>query len=199
MKNILSIILKFIFSFIYTEKIHNLKNKLYISAYSTWLNKKLGTKKVRGMRGVVVSDNVKIGENSTLKEYVVVFCQSEYPEASISIGENAWIGDSTFITCINSIKIGKNFTSGRFCLISDNSHGKFEKQDLLIHPMQRSLYSKGPIEIGDNVWIGDGVTICANVKIGNGVTIAANSVVTHNIPDFTLAAGSPAKVVKTIQ
>lgn len=199
MKNILSIILKFIFSFIYTEKIHNLKNKIYISAYSTWLNKKLGTKKVRGMRGVVVSDNVKIGENSTLKEYVVVFCQSKYPEASISIGENAWIGDSTFITCINSITIGNNFTTGRFCLITDNSHGEFSKEDLVKHPMERKLVSKGPVVIGDNVWIGEGVTICANVKIGNFVTVAANSVVTHDIPDFCMVAGSPAKVIKTIQ
>lgn len=52
------------------------------------------------------------------------------------------------------------------------------------------------IEIGNDVWIGMGAFIMPGVKIGNGVTIGANSVVTKDIPDYALVAGSPAKILK---
>lgn len=194
----LALLVKFFFSFIYTEKVHGLFNRVMIVAHSAWINKRLGTKFVRCLRGVVVSKNVVIGEETILKEKVVVYCQDDYKDAKITLGKKCWIGDLTFVSCINSITIGDNFTTGRFCLITDNSHGEFSKNHLAIHPMQRPLVSKGPIVIGDNVWIGEGVTICGNVKIGNGVIVAANSVVTHDVPDYCLVAGSPAKIVKQL-
>lgn len=55
-----------------------------------------------------------------------------------------------------------------------------------------------PIEIGDNVWIGGGVTIIGGVKIGQNSIIGAGSVVTKNIPDGVIVAGNPAKVIREI-
>lgn len=52
------------------------------------------------------------------------------------------------------------------------------------------------IKIGNDVWIGMGSYIMPGVTIGNGVTIAANSVVTNNIPDYVVVAGSPARIIK---
>ncbi len=51
--------------------------------------------------------------------------------------------------------------------------------------------------IGDNVWIGDKATILAGVKIGECAVIAANAVVTKDIPPYSVAAGNPAKIIKT--
>jgi lipopolysaccharide O-acetyltransferase len=51
--------------------------------------------------------------------------------------------------------------------------------------------------IGDNVWIGESVMILPGVKIGRGSVIGAGSVVTKSIPEFSIAVGNPAKVVKT--
>ena len=53
-------------------------------------------------------------------------------------------------------------------------------------------------EVGNNVWLGDKVSILPGVHIGDGSVIGANSVVTHSIPPYSIAAGNPAKVLKTI-
>ena len=62
-----------------------------------------------------------------------------------------------------------------------------------------TMQDQGGIYIGDNVWIGDKVTILPNVTIGKGCIIAANAVVTKDIPEYSVAAGVPAKVIKIIK
>ena len=60
----------------------------------------------------------------------------------------------------------------------------------------RLVVSKGSVIIGNNVWIGDKATILPNVTIADGAVIAANSVVTKDVPAYSVVAGNPAKVVK---
>ncbi len=69
----------------------------------------------------------------------------------------------------------------------------------MYNPIHRPLVVKGPIVIEDNVWIGERVCILSGVNIGKGAIIAANSVVTHDVPEYCVAAGSPAKVIKQIK
>ena len=86
---------------------------------------------------------------------------------------------------------------GANVLVSDNSHGQLIEEQLSFQPSKRPLYSKGCIKIEENVWIGENVSILGGVTIGNGAIIGANSVVTHDVPPFSLAAGAPAKIIKT--
>lgn len=72
------------------------------------------------------------------------------------------------------------------------------------HPLDAEERNTGvewalPVTIGDNVWIGGGVSILPGVTIGNNVVIGAGSVVTRDIPDNTVAAGNPARVIKRIE
>lgn len=117
---------------------------------------------------------------------------------SINIGKDSHFGEYNHITAINSITIGNGVLTGRWVTITDNAHGKSDYENLCIKPHKRNLYSKGPVIIENNVWIGDKVSIMPNVKIGESSVIAANSVVTKDIPPFSVAAGIPAKVIKTI-
>ena len=62
---------------------------------------------------------------------------------------------------------------------------------------KRLCYAK-PVSIGNDCWFGAGVTVCPGVRIGNGCVIGAGSVVTHDIPDNSFAAGVPARVIRTL-
>lgn len=82
-------------------------------------------------------------------------------------------------------------------MITDHYHGNTKKLHEIsaIMPNMRPLTSKGPVYIGENVWIGDGVVVLPNVTIGTGAIIGANSVVTRDIPAYSVAVGVPAKVI----
>ena len=118
---------------------------------------------------------------------------------TIIIGENCHFGAHNHITSTNKIEIGNNLLSGKWVTITDNSHGQITKEELLIDPLKRPIYSKGPVVIGDNVWIGDKATILPGVTIGDGAVIAANAVVTKDVPAYSVVAGNPAKVIKTVE
>ena len=83
--------------------------------------------------------------------------------------------------------------------ISDCTHGFYSGQGGQSSPdtppMQRD-YEMLPVEIMDNAWIGESVSILPGVKIGKGSIIGANAVVTKDIPDYSIAVGIPARVVK---
>ncbi|MBQ7870222.1 MAG: hypothetical protein IJ355_07850 [Prevotella sp.] len=68
-----------------------------------------------------------------------------------------------------------------------------------IHPQHRPLTSKGPVVIGNNVWLGNNVCIMPGVTVGDGAIVGANSVVTHDIPPHSVAAGIPAHIIKQMQ
>lgn len=65
-------------------------------------------------------------------------------------------------------------------------------------PIKRELKSKGPVIIGNNVWLADKVTICPGVTIGEGSIVGANSVVTKSIPPCSVAAGVPARIISQL-
>ena len=130
---------------------------------------------------------------------VIETCPVNGHEAELKIGNNVSLGEYSHITCANKVTIGNSVLTGRFVLITDNSHGNSTKDSADIAPLAREIHSNGPVCIGDNVWIGDKVTILPNVTIGKGCIIAANAVVTKDIPEYSVAAGVPAKVIKTIK
>lgn len=116
----------------------------------------------------------------------------------IIIGSDCAIGAWNHITCTNKIVIGSGLLTGKWVTISDNSHGTTDYENLQIPPAKRNIYSKGSIIIGNNVWIGDKATILAGVTIGDGAVIAANSVVTKDIPPFSVVVGSPARIIQQV-
>ena len=146
---------------------------------------------------------ISIGEGSRLHHHVVITAWKSHftgeSDASLIIGEGADIGEYTHITAMGHMRIGKNLLTGRWVTITDNGHGDTDYETLQQVPINRRLHSKGDVTIGNNVWIGDKATILPAVTIGDGAVIAANSVVTKDVPAYSVVAGNPAKVIKQVK
>ncbi|NWJ45890.1 MAG: acyltransferase [Chloroflexi bacterium] len=107
----------------------------------------------------------------------------------LEIGEGTYINYGTSIACSKSIVIGKKCLIGTYCNIIDNDyHGILDRDKPA--PSQE-------VVLEDNVWIGGKVIILKGVTIGKDSVVAAGSVVTRSIPPRCIAAGVPAKIIKT--
>ena len=114
----------------------------------------------------------------------------------LEIGSNTSFGDYCHIGCINKIIIGDDSIFGSNVLIEDHNHGDYSHgiDDSL--KRKASLFSKGPIIIGKNVWVGDNVCILAGVTIGDNSVIGAGSVVTKDVEPNSIYAGNPAHIIR---
>lgn len=145
---------------------------------------------------ITIGNNVGIGKDVLLRCYNL----EQNTSSRIIIGDGSRIGDYSTISSCKDIIIGKGVRTGRMVMITDNSHGHTDRpEELEISPILRPLVSKGAVKIEDNVWIGEKVSIMPNVTIGKGAIIAANAVVTKDVPAYTIVAGCPAKIIKTIK
>lgn len=144
---------------------------------------------LKGLDRITIGSHVSLGEGLQL---------TTWEQGTIRIDDGCIIREQCHITAINQITIGKNLLTGTHVLITDNSHGSLVREQLDMHPGERPLVSKGSVLIGDNVWLGNNVCIMPGVTIGDGVVVAANSVVTHDVPPYSMVAGVPARIIKSI-
>lgn len=136
------------------------------------------------------------------------------PHAKIKIGKNCQLGNSNFI-CADRIEVGDDVLMAWGVTIIDNdSHSlewNYRKSDVkqgykdyledennFIKNKDWSHVNIKPIYIGNKVWIGFNVSILKGVSVGNNAIIGACSVVTKDIPPYTLVAGNPAKIIKNL-
>ncbi len=113
--------------------------------------------------------------------------------------ENIYIGDDSHVNhycCLwasrnSTITIGNNGLMGPGVKIMSSNHG-IQKNEVI----RVQTYTEKSVEIGNDVWLGANSVVVAGVKIGDGAVIAAGSVVTRNIPPYSIAGGIPAKVIK---
>lgn len=143
---------------------------------------------------------MKIGAHSCFGEGTTLGCYALIPGArpKLAIGAGCDFGAFNRIACCKEVTIGDHLLSGGYCLITDNDHGNFTEKELMLPPVCRDICSKGGVNIGNNVWLGERVTICSGVTIGDGAVIAAGAVVTHDVPAYSMAAGVPARVIKKL-
>jgi acetyltransferase-like isoleucine patch superfamily enzyme len=116
-------------------------------------------------------------------------------EARIRIGSGTFLNLGVMLASLELVEIGEHCMLANGCFVTDSSH-RFDDPDRPV-PWQ-GFTSKGPTQLGDNVWCGANVVVTSGVTIGRRSVIGANSVVTSDIPPFTVAAGAPARVIRTI-
>ncbi len=120
-----------------------------------------------------------------------------FPPFYTDCGKNIKIGKNVFINACckfqdqGGIVIGNGVLIGHNVTLATLNHD--ERPDY-----RQNIYPK-PIKIGDNVWIGSNATILQGITIGNGAIVGANSVVTHDVPENTIVAGVPARIIRKVK
>ena len=117
--------------------------------------------------------------------------EAEYRSHGTGLGDNSSIGQRSFIGV--TVSIGNDVLMESECLIITRNH-KFD--DVTIPIRLQGFTKEEPVVIGDDVWIGSRVIILSGVHIGNHTIIGAGSVVTHDVEDYAIVAGNPARVIK---
>lgn len=175
-------IVRLLISYIYTRTFYN-KTRIIRFPFD-----------IRNKKHIDLGVGLTTGFSCRLEAYP----QNNHFKYKMIFGENVELNDFVHIAAGERIEIGNNVLIASKVFISDINHGNYkgEFQDSpLTKPNDRKL-STNPVKINDNVWIGEGVCIMPGVTIGIGSIIGASSVVTKDIPDYSIAVGNPAKVVK---
>lgn len=157
-----------------------------------------GLKLYGNAKCIFIEDDVQIGARCVLEAYTEFQPASQTFTPHVVIGDGCKIGTDSHISSINSVILGKHVRCGRKIFITDNAHGASQRDLLDMPPNMRPLYSKGPVIIEDNVWIGEYAAILPNVTIGQGSIVAAHAVVTKDVPPYSVVGGNPAKVIKCL-
>ena len=110
----------------------------------------------------------------------------------VTIGDRCLIGRGSGIVGHFSIVIGNDVWTGHHVYITDQNHGYED----ITRPISQQTQPERAVVIGDGSWLGYGAVVLPGVTIGKHCVIGANSVVTNNIPDFSVAVGVPARVIR---
>ena len=110
----------------------------------------------------------------------------------VRIGDRCLIGRGSGIVGHLSIDIGNDVWTGHHVYITDQNHG-YENIEI---PISQQTQTERPVSIGDGSWLGAGVVVLPGATIGKHVAVGANSVVTGMLPDFCVAVGAPARIIK---
>ena len=149
---------------------------------------------IRNKKHIEIGKSLTTGIGCRIEAYPV----NKNSKQVLIFGTNIEINDYVHIAAGEKIVIGDNVLIASKVFITDLNHGNYKNKSQdspMTIPNSRKL-STNPVIIKDNVWIGEGVCVMPGVTIGFGCVIGALSVVTKDIPDYSIAVGSPAKVIK---
>ncbi len=184
-----------------------------------WLNRAKQAYKTRLFRkvaevgeGTVISYNasvsaapgsVRIGTHCHISGSVMT-----RGKGNVIIGSNVFIGGATVLGALDRVTVGNDvIISNNVHIYDNNNHPTDPEQRRAMtqsHDFHGPLWSwehaaSAPVVIGDNVWIGEHSSILKGVTVGEGSIIGARAVVTRDVPPYSVAAGNPAKVVKSLK
>ena len=136
---------------------------------------------------------LEIGEGTLLEPHVWLTAPDD---ARIRIGAGTFLNIGVMVASAELVEIGDHCMFANGCFVTDANH-RFDDPDRPI--TWQGFTSKGPTRVGDNVWCGANVVVTSGVTVGERSVIGANSVVTEDIPPYSIAAGAPAKVLRRVE
>jgi acetyltransferase-like isoleucine patch superfamily enzyme len=160
----------------------------------------LGTARIVNISGN--SDNIRLGENSVIAGEVLVFPHG----GKIEIGNWCFLGANSRVWSGASISIGDRVLISHDVNIFDNlthpvdakaRHAHFRAISTTGHPADIDLGDR-PVVIEDDAWVSAGACIMRGVTVGKGAIVGAHAVVTADVPPYSIVAGNPARIIRTV-
>jgi len=136
---------------------------------------------------------ITIGSNVIISRNTILSCKG----GTIEIGDNTNVGTNCLIHCESTVRLGANILIAAYCYLVAGGNHDFGRTDVPV--IQQPSLSKGGIAVEDNVWLGARVTVLDGVTVGQDAILGAGAVVLRDVPAFAVAAGVPAKVIKSRQ
>ena len=141
----------------------------------------------------LLEDRLQIGSDTLLEPGVWITAPAP---GRVRIGSGTFLNLGVMVAALALVEIGDHCMFANGCFVTDADH----RFDDLRRPITwQGFTTKGPTRVGDNVWCGANVVITSGVTVGERCVIGANSVVTRDLPPFSIAAGAPARVLRSVQ
>lgn len=130
------------------------------------------------------------GNNFSAEGQAGIVCITVRKNATLIVGDDVYMNYGVTIEACHEIRIGSHVRMAPLVSIIDDNRHEIEPGAVLF---------KGPVVVGNNVWLARNVAVIPGASIGDGSVIAANSVVSSDIPPCSLAAGAPARVIRKLE
>lgn len=183
------------------EYIWSFLRRLYILSYTVAMRGRFafwGRKSRLEPFAKLISPNlVSVGNQVQLCEHAWINAYDDRGDGkkTLTIGDGTYVGRFAHINAWRSVTIEKNVLIADRVFISDCEHNHSSLEIPILH---QGASFKGPVLLKEGCWLGIGVVILPGVTVGRNAIVAANAVVTRDVPDRTVVAGAPAKVIKTL-
>jgi acetyltransferase-like isoleucine patch superfamily enzyme len=185
--------------------------KRFVDCYRTWMRckdrvftwgarkafRQLGKRsllelpiRLSGEAHIEIGADVFIGRHCWLQ---VISSSEPVGDTVISIGDRTSISGFCTVTAAQSVVIEPGVLMARYVYISDHSHAYASRE----YPVKdQGITGVAPVRVREGAWLGQGVVVCPGVTIGRNAVVGANSVVREDVPDFCVAVGAPARVIR---
>jgi lipopolysaccharide O-acetyltransferase len=145
---------------------------------------------IRGAHGIVLGRGFTSGPGLRL--------ETHGEAARIIIGDDVQVNNNVHIAAIHNVSIGNRVLIASGVFIADHNHGSYTGDDQSnpnVPPAARTP-SFASVLVGDDTWFGEHACVLPGVRIGRGVVVGAGAVVTADLPDYVIAVGAPARIIK---
>jgi acetyltransferase-like isoleucine patch superfamily enzyme len=146
--------------------------------------------RISGERRISVGSGVYVGAGSWLQVLA-----GDDDGVALTLGDGTEIAGRCVLSAASSIRIGNRVLMARGVYIADHSHAFADTGRPVL---AQGITDVKPVEIGDGAWLGENVVVGPGVTVGRGAVVGANSVVLEDVPDFAVAVGAPARVVRLL-
>lgn len=135
-------------------------------------------------------ETIEIGDDVYIGHYAIL---KGYHSGRMSIGDGTWIGQQAFLHAAGGISIGRAVGIGIGVKVLTSAHA-LDQPEL---PILESPLRFAPVSLEEGSDIGVGAVILPGVRVGRGAQVGAGAVVSEDVPDYAVAAGVPARIIRS--